>query len=124
MYLLIQRIYTDTDIFLFLVLYFKRQLFDWNDLFEIKEDINSIYTKFMIELVSCVAGRKKWTKEVQCIDLISGVVTPSDEAFALLLMKEGVGEVEKAEGILQQAFGRETTKGIRRMLRQQTVGAQ
>lgn len=38
-----------------------------------------------------------------------------DVAFALAILKEGSGEVEKAEAILSQTFGQEATRGLRRL---------
>jgi hypothetical protein len=48
----------------------------------------------------------------------------ADVAFALLIIREGVGETEKAQSILSQTFGAEKMKGLRRVLYQQQGGAQ
>lgn len=47
----------------------------------------------------------------------------ADVAFALLLVREGVGEVDKAQAILQNLLTSEQTAGLRRIVRQAQIAA-
>jgi hypothetical protein len=71
------------------------QVIDLKKICKNRQDEDDQYTMFMSKFVPCVAGLKIWTLDSQKTRLVSKVVTPSDEALAILLMMNSIDRWEE-----------------------------